>query len=282
MENLGLRRKFTVLNGIGLFFAIAFALFPILWMLSSAFKPHPEFNLPEPVWITNNPTLDNFIAIFMSNENQLGMMDTSSWRSLISSAIVASVSTFISISVGFLAAVGIARYRVGGNIVPLQILMFRMVPAIAIAIPFGILGHILGGGAAPILLTIIYIVYTVPLSTWMLKSFIEQVPPEIEEAALMDGMSRWKAHFKITLPLIKGGLAATTMFIFIVNWSEGTIAMSLASGQWVTIPVDIAQRHYAPHIQVALGVLGAAPLVIGGLLIHKHLSRGFTFGAIKG
>tara|TARA_Y100001934_G_C12381503_1_gene792691 strand:- start:3638 stop:4486 length:849 start_codon:yes stop_codon:yes gene_type:complete len=282
MHNLGIKQKFSIINGVALFLAISFALFPIFWMLSSSFKPHPEFNLPEPVWITSNPTFDNFIAIFMSNENQLGMMDTSSWRSIISSIVVATLATAISISIGFLAAVGIARYRVGGNIIPLQILMFRMVPPIAVAIPFGIIGHILGGASAPVLLIVIYIVYTIPLSTWMLKSFIEQIPPEIEDAALMDGMSRWKAHFKITLPLIKGGLAATTMFIFIVNWSEGTIAMSLATGQWVTIPVDIAQRHYAPHIQVALGVLGATPLIIGGLLIHKHLSRGFTFGAIKG
>ncbi|MBR72353.1 MAG: sugar ABC transporter permease [Rhodospirillaceae bacterium] len=282
MHNLGIKQKFSIINGVALFLAISFALFPIFWMLSSSFKPHPEFNLPEPVWITSNPTFDNFIAIFMSNENQLGMMDTSSWRSIISSIVVATVATAISISIGFLAAVGIARYRVGGNIIPLQILMFRMVPPIAVAIPFGIIGHILGGASAPVLLIVIYIVYTIPLSTWMLKSFIEQIPPEIEDAALMDGMSRWKAHFKITLPLIKGGLAATTMFIFIVNWSEGTIAMSLATGQWVTIPVDIAQRHYAPHIQVALGVIGATPLIIGGLLIHKHLSRGFTFGAIKG
>ena len=214
MHNLGIKQKFSIINGVALFLAISFALFPIFWMLSSSFKPHPEFNLPEPVWITSNPTFDNFIAIFMSNENQLGMMDTSSWRSIISSIVVATVATAISISIGFLAAVGIARYRVGGNIIPLQILMFRMVPPIAVAIPFGIIGHILGGASAPVLLIVIYIVYTIPLSTWMLKSFIEQIPPEIEDAALMDGMSRWKAHFKITLPLIKGGLAATTMFIF--------------------------------------------------------------------
>lgn len=281
MRSNAVNPKFTLGNGIGLTLCLLFALFPIFWMISSSFKPHAEFNLPYPVWITEQPTLENFIAVFAAEVNILGMTDTSSWRALVSSLLVASISTFVSVSVGFMAAIAMARYRVGGNFIPIQILSFRMVPPIAIAIPFGILGHIMGGASAPILLTILYIVYTIPLSAWMLKSFIEQVPQEIEEAALMDGMSRWKTHFFVTLPLIKGGFAATTMFIFIVNWSEGTIALSLASGAWVTIPVEIAQKGHAPHIQVALGLLGALPLVIGGLIIHKHLSRGFTFGAIK-
>ena len=274
-------RRFTVGNGVALGLALLFALFPMFWLLSSAFKPWHEFIGPTPVWITANATLDNFRFVFLPHDNQMGMLDTSSWRSLVSSLMVAASATFVSITVGFMAAVAIARYRVGGNALPLQILSFRMVPPIAVAVPFGIIGHTMGATSAPVLLTVIYIVYTVPLSTWMLKSFIEQVPPEIEEAALMDGMSRWAAHFRVTLPLIRGGLAATTLFIFIVNWSEGTIAIALATGKWITIPVEIADKPYSPHVQVALGVLAAVPLVIGGMLIQRHLSRGFTFGAVK-
>jgi multiple sugar transport system permease protein len=132
-----------------------------------------------------------------------------------------------------------------------------------------------------VLLTLIYIAYTVPLSTWMLKSFIDQTPRELEDAAMMDGMSRSQTHFRITLPLMRSGLAATNLFIIILNWSEGTIALALAAGRYVTIPVQIADKVSSPHVQVALAVFAAVPLLVLGIAIQRHLNRGFTFGAIK-
>ena len=98
---------------------------------------------------------------------------------------------------------------------------------------------------------------------------------------MMDGMSRWHAHFWVTLPLMRGGLAATTLFVFILNWSEGAIALALAAGRYVTIPVQIADKVSSPHVQVNLAVLAAIPLLVLGFSIQRHLSRGFTFGAIK-
>ena len=164
---------------------------------------------------------------------------------------------------------------------PLQILSFRMVPPIAVAVPYVIIGTTIGATFTPALLTLIYIAYTVPLATWMLKSFIDQTPREVEEAAMMDGMSRWHAHFLVTLPMRRGGLAATILFVFILNWSEGAIALALAAGHYVTIPVQIADKVASPHVQVTLAVLAALPLLTLGYLIQNHLSRGFTFGAIK-
>ncbi len=277
----GRPRRFTLLNGIALAAALLFALFPLFWLVSTSFKPWHEFTVSPAIWITSHPTLENYRSVFFPYVNQMGMPETSSWRALVSSSIVSVTATFFSIAIGLMAAIGIARYRVGGNFLPLQILAFRMVPPVAVAVPFGIIGTMIGATSPPVLLTLIYIAYTVPLSMWMLKSYIEQVPVQIEEAAMMDGMSRWQAHFRVTVPLIRGGLAATVLFIFLLNWSEGAIALALAAGRYVTIPVQIADKANSPHVQVALGVLAAAPLVVLGLVLHRHLGRGFTFGALK-
>jgi multiple sugar transport system permease protein len=213
--------------------------------------------------------------------NLMGWPQSSSWRAMVSSTIISTVATFFSVLIGLLAAFAISRYQLGRNFMTLQILSFRMVPPIAVAVPFAIIGTTIGATFTPVLLTLIYIAYTVPLATWMLKSFIDQTPPEIEEAAMMDGMSRWHAHFLVTLPMRRGGLAATILFVFILNWSEGAIALALAAGRYVTIPVQIADKVASPHVQVTLAVLAALPLLTLGYLIQNHLSRGFTFGAIK-
>jgi multiple sugar transport system permease protein len=261
--------------------ALLFALFPIFWLVSKSFMPWVEYTANPAIWITSNPTFDNYHNVFSDYVNLMGWPQSSSWRAIVSSTIISTVATFFSVFIGLLAAFALSRYQVGGNFMPLQILSFRMVPPIAVAVPFAIIGTTIGATFTPVLLTLIYIAYTVPLATWMLKSFIDQTPREVEEAAMMDGMSRWHAHFRVTLPLMRGGLAATTLFVFILNWSEGAIALALAAGRYVTIPVQIADKVSSPHVQVSLAVLAAIPLLVLGFSIQRHLSRGFTFGAIK-
>ena len=274
-------RGLSPLNRLGLCAALLFALFPIFWLVSKSFTPWVEYTANPAIWITSNPTLDNYHNVFFDYVNLMGWPQSSSWRAIVSSTIISTVATFFSVFIGLLAALALSRYQVGGNFMPLQILSFRMVPPIAVAVPFAIIGTTIGATFTPVLLTLVYIAYTVPLATWMLKSFVDQVPREIEDAAMMDGMSRWGAHFRVTLPLIRGGLAATALFVLILNWSEGAIALALAAGRYVTIPVQIADKVASPHVQVALAVLAALPLLVLGFLIQNHLSRGFTFGAIK-
>jgi len=274
-------RRLSPLNRVGLVAALVFAVFPILWLLSKSFMPWVEYTANPAIWVTSNPTLDNYHDVFFDYVNLMGWPQSSSWRAMVSSTIIAISATFFSVAIGLLAALAISRYRIGGNFMALQMLSFRMVPPIAVAVPFAIIGTTIGATFTPALLTLVYIAYTVPLSTWMLKSFIDQTPRELEDAAMMNGMSRWHAHFRVTVPLMRGGLAATIMFIFILNWSEGAIALALAAGRYVTIPVQIADKVSSPHVQVALAVLAAVPLLVLGITIQRHLSRGFTFGAIK-
>ena len=197
------------------------------------------------IWVTSNPTLDNYYDVFNDYVNLMGWPQSSSWRYGFST-IISTVATFFSVLIGLLAVFAISRYQLGRNFMALQILSFRMVPPIAVAMSFAIIGTTIGATFTPALLTLIYIAYTVPLATWMLKNFIDQTPPEVEEAAMMDGMSRWHTHFLVTLPMKRGGLAATILFVIILNWSEGAIALALAAGHYVTISVQIADKVASP------------------------------------
>lgn len=265
-------------NRIALGAALLFTLFPIFWLISTSFKPWDEL---VSTWVPSEISLRNYRDVFYPYENMIGMPESSSWRGLVSSAVISTVATVGSVTFGLMGAIAFARYRVGRNWMPFYVLSFRAIPPIAIAIPMAILLAPLGIVNTPMLLPAIYAAITVPFSTWMLKSFIEQVPSQTEEAAMLDGMSRWGAHFRITVPQIKGGIAATFLFVFILNWTEAPIALALAQGRYLTLPVQFMDKVYSPHVQVALAVLGMMPPLVIGLLIQRHLSRGFTFGAIK-
>ena len=264
--------------------ALLFALFPVFWLLSTSFKVRSEFVSASALlsaWIPSSLSLDNYRDVFYPYMNLLGMPQSSSWRALVSTTGIAASASVVSVLFGLMAAIAFARYRVGGNWLPISVLSFRMIPPMAIAIPLAILLAPLGVTNTPMLLPPVYAAITVPLSTWMLKSFIEEIPPHFEEAAMIDGMSRWQAHLRITVPMIKGGLAATFLYVFILNWTETPIALALAQGRYVTVPVQIIDKVDSPHVQVALAVLALVPPLVIGIIIQRHLGRGFTFGAIK-
>jgi multiple sugar transport system permease protein len=306
-------RKFTWYNGIGLTLALIFALFPVFWMISTSFKPQGEWVQKPPIWVSSNATVENYLTVLwpavlmerrggltqytaegeqkVSESTGVGgavgdILTKSAWQSIWGSIIISSAATALSIIVGLMSAISIARYRFGGNVTPFFILSGRMFPPIAIAIPFVVMFSNVGATDTYWGLILAYAAVTVPFSTWMLKSFIDDLPKEIEEAAMMDGMSRWGAHVRITLPLIKGGIIATTLFILILNWSEFLFALVLTYTKVATIPVQLAKYFSATEgalygVQAALATVSIVPLVIIGFFIQKHLVRGLTLGAIK-
>jgi multiple sugar transport system permease protein len=216
------------------------------------------------------------------------ILNRSAWPGIKGSVIISISATILSIVVGLMAAISISRYRFGGNFTPFFILAGRMFPPIAIAIPFVIMfgPKVFDITDTYIGLILAYAAVTVPFSTWMLKSFVDDLPHEIEEAAMMDGYSRWRAHFTVTVPLIKGGIIATTLFIFILNWSEFLFALILTYTNVQTIPVTLSKYFSATEgtlygVQAALAMVSIVPLVIVGFFIQKHLVRGLTLGAIK-
>ncbi len=167
-----------------------------------------------------------------------------------------------------------------------SILQLRMFPPMAILIPVMIMWSAFKLVDTWYGLAIVYGVVTFPFVVWLMKSFFDDIPRELDEAAIVDGSSNWGAFFKVVLPLAKGGLASTGLFVFILNWSDFLVALLLTNRYWPTIPVflntlvssEIGAQH-GP--KAALGLLAVIPPVIFGLLIQRYLVRGLTFGAIK-
>jgi multiple sugar transport system permease protein len=166
-----------------------------------------------------------------------------------------------------------------------SILQLRMFPPIAVLVPVVIMWSALRLSDTWYGLTLIYAVVTFPFVVWLMKSFFDEIPREVSEAAVVDGSSQWGVFLKVILPLARGGLVSTALFVFILNWSDFLIALLITNRNWVTIPVFLqsvssaASQLYGP--QSALGVIALLPPVIFGLMIQRYLVRGLTFGAIK-
>ena len=284
-----LTQALTWRSRLVLLLALIVTMFPIYWVLMTSIKPIYEWTASPPVWVTMNPTMHNYLTLFDPAGMQgagVGDVSAAATNAVLGSVLVAVVATALSVLIGMLAAIAIARYRVGGNQTPLSILSGRMFPPAAIAVPFVIVFSTIGLIDSYVGLILVYTALTVPFSTWMIKSFVDDLPREIEEAAMMDGLSRVQAHIRVTVPLIGGGVIGTALFIFILNWSEFLFALVLSYTDVITIPVQLAKYVTATAgtlygVQAALAVLAMIPLIIAGFFIQAHLVRGMTFGAIK-
>jgi multiple sugar transport system permease protein len=269
--------------------AVVITLFPVFWIVMTALKPPTDWNAVPAIWVPSHPTIVNFRTLFDPDairEYGVGGVSQAATSAVRGSLLASIVATALSILIGLLAAIGLARYGNGGRSTALVILSGRMFPPAAIAVPFVIIYSSVGLIDTYAGLIAIYVAATLPFSTWMLKSFVDDLPREIEEAAMVDGRSRLAAHLTVTIPLIRGGLFATAMFIFILNWSEFMFALVLSYTSVITIPVQLAKYVTATAgtlygVQAALAVLAMVPLVIAGFLIQSHLARGMTFGAVK-
>ncbi len=273
-------------------FVLVVFLFPVYWTVTMAFKPADEWTPTsgKTYWVPDNPTLDNFRRIFGGtpggSDSFLVSTPINATDPIITSLITAIGGTLLALFVGVFAAYGISRFRAGGKMLGFSILQLRMFPPIAIIIPVLFLWTYLQLFDTRLGLILIYGAVTFPFVVWLMKSFFDEVPREISEAAIVDGCSQFGAFRKAVLPLVKGGLATTALFVFILNWSDFLIALVLSGNNVVTAPVFLSQITSAATGQefgsrAALGVILITPPMVLSILIQKHLVRGLTFGAVK-
>lgn len=269
--------------------AAVLALFPIFWLVSTSLKNVPEWFARPVVWISPAPTLENYAAIFGLPAPNLiiaGGVLVPAFRAFANSALVAVGTTALAIVIGYLAAYSISRYKTGGASVYFFVLTTRMLPPVAVLIPllvffttFALVDSIPG-------LIIIYLGVNVGFVIWIVRGFIDDIPKEVEEAASLDGVSKWAIPFKVILPLVKGGLAAAALFVFILSWTEFGVALILTRFQATTIPIQLFKYQYgagnALGPMAALSTLAIIPVIIFGYLIQKQLVRGLSMGAIRG
>jgi multiple sugar transport system permease protein len=167
-----------------------------------------------------------------------------------------------------------------------QLLMLRMVPPIVLIAPISVWYRQIGLLDTISGLVFLYFLTTLPYAVWMSKSFIDEVPREMEHAAELLGASRWQTIWEVVLPLVRSGLVATFLFILILTWSEYLLALLLSKADVLTLPVELSKyqgstegRVYGRQAALSVGI--TIPLIFVGLLIRKHLARGFSFGMVK-
>jgi len=266
------------------------AFFPIYWMVSTSFKPDNQWFSWPPVYFPSPPTLANYRNVWLGTEQyDVTQYAISSQKPLISmwnSTVIATTSTFLAVLFGSILAYGVSRYRILSEARMFQLLMLRMIPPIVVVAPLSLYYSALGLLDSRTGLILIYFLTTLPYAVWMTKSFIDEVPREIEQAAEILGASRWRTVFEIVLPLIRSGLVATFLFILILTWSEYLLALIITKTQVTTLPIELSKyqgttegRVYGRQAALAVGI--TVPLMIVGLIIRKHLARGFSFGMVR-
>lgn len=289
-------RIIIILRRIAVLMAMVFAFFPVFWLISTSFKPYEEWASSPPHWLPEKPTLQNYRIVFAPEAArrfaaaQPGSLDYkvsgSAWSAFATSAIVASIATLISVTFGTMAAYAISRFHTGGSTFAFQFLSVRMFPPIAVVVPMVVLFSILRLTDTHLGLILAYAAFTLPFSIWMIRSFIEEIPVDLEGVARIHGMGRLEAFVKVTLPLIRGGVLATALFVFILNWSEFLFALTLTSGHVVTVTLQVANYVSASSgklygVQAAMGTISTIPVIVFGFLIQNHLVRGLTLGAVR-
>jgi len=277
--------RYTVLSAWALI-----AAFPIYWIIATSFKPDTQWFAWPPVYFPDPPTLANYLNVWFGAEQyaatQYAISSQKPLVSLANSAIIATTSTLLSVLFGSVIAYGVSRYHILSEARMFQLLMLRMIPPIVVAAPLSLYYSAIGLVDSYLGLILIYFLTTLPYAVWMTKSFIDEVPREIEQAAEILGASRWRTIFEVVLPLIRSGLVATFLFILILTWSEYLLALIITKTQVTTVPIELSKyqgstegRVYGRQAALAVGI--TVPLMIVGLLIRRHLARGFSFGMVR-
>ena len=250
-------------------------LFPILWMAVTAFKrPADLFQLT----LVFTPTLDNFRTIF-SHPWNIG-------QTLLNSTVVALLTVLISVPASTLAAYAFSRFemRFKGALF-FTILATQFIPAVVVVLPFYLLFSDLGLLDTHLALVIVNLAIVTPFATWMLKGFLDAVPTESEEAALVDGATRLRVIWDVVVPIIWPGVAVTAVFCFILTWNEFLFALILTRDDAVTLPVGITrfrtERGDLWELIAAAGILISIPMFLLASVIQRHFVRGMTGGAVK-
>ncbi len=260
---------------IGLF--LLFLLGPLYWVFVTSIKPVADYQTVPPVWFPDSPTSIHFSA---------ALNDLRGWTGLKNSAIVAGIVTVVSVLVGTAAAYSMARFRTGGKNLAFWVLSQRIMPPIAVVIPIFLIYRELDLIDNRFGLAALYVVFTLPFSIWMMYTYFRQMPVELEEAALVDGCTRWQALWKVAWPLAAPGIVSAAAFAFVFSWTEFLFALVLTSNEAVTVPVVISQFLAFQAAQFgessALSLCAMVPALFLGFLVQKHLVRGLTLGAVQG
>jgi N,N'-diacetylchitobiose transport system permease protein len=268
-----------VSNTIAVIFCIVW-IFPVYWMVNTAFKPRSEITTAEPLFVPSVPTLDNFV---------LAITGTTFLTNLGNSLIVVTGTVLLSVVVGFFAAAALSRFRFRGRrAIMVTILAVQMLPGAALLIPTFLMFNAVNLLGTWFGLILAYVAAVLPFSIWVMRGFFVAIPVEIEEAAKIDGAGTTRILFSVLFPLVAPGVISTSIFAFIAAWNDYLVAYTFMKDQdMYTLPVWLAS-FTTPTTgtdfggQMAGSVLISLPVIVFFLIIQRNLVSGMSAGAVKG
>ena len=274
-----MRRSFTIadfLSGLAVALALFVFLGPVLWMLITAVKPPGEWLNSPPIFIPSELHWANFTDALFNWGGLKGLGD---------SLVVASLSTLLSLALGVPAAYAIGRYRTGGDNLSFTVLSILFMPPVAVAIPMYLLWSALGLLDSYTALILQYTVFNIPFIVWVLKSFFEDIPRDMEDSALVNGATRWRAFWEIAVPIARPAILAVALLAFIFSWNEFFFAVILTRADVTTLPFILPVLMEGHDVLwgdiAAIATLGAMPVVILAFALQKYLVRGLSFGTVR-
>lgn len=271
---------------LGVFIAMVVLCVPGLWVVLTAFRPNIEVLARPTVWIPQNPTLDNFLAIFGLLPTQQEGLPVAQYFA--NSLVISITSTIIAIAIGMMGGYAFARFRFRGKATLfLGFMLSRAVPGVALSLPLFIIWSRIGLIDTPFGLILVYLAVNIPFTIWLTDGFFRQIPVDLSEAAQIDGCTRWQAFWKVEFPLARSGLASAAIFAFLTSWNEYALASQLTrSTASKTMPVGLmdftAQFTVNWTGMSAMAVLIIIPALVLTFIVQKHLIAGLTFGGVKG
>jgi multiple sugar transport system permease protein len=253
-----------------------FFVFPVYWLFIISFKTPDEIFAFPPAWYPKSIQFANYAVLFKDGDA------VTVWNSL----VLAGASTVIAMVLGTMAAYSLARFRTGGENLAVWIISQRMMPPIAIVFPVFLLYVVLGWVDSYHGLIILYTAFSLPYVIWMMRGYIEDIPLELEESALVDGCTRWQVLWRVVFPMARTGLFATAVFTFVFAWNDFLFAFVLTRTEVVTYTVQVThyfggQSNFWAKI-AAMSVLGTVPVFFTVATMQRYLVRGISMGAVKG
>jgi multiple sugar transport system permease protein len=272
-------RRFRIAAAIGISLAFLLAwVFPIVWSVLNSLKTEQDV-LAYPPKLLFSPTFEAYRDVLFGSGSIL--------PNLVSSFIISIGTTVVTIIMAVPAAYALARLRIPGKkFAGFYVLATQMLPPVGIIIPYFLILRNIGWMDTYQGIILIYLSFSLPFAIWLLVSYFEDIPFEMEEAAYLDGASRWKTLWRIIIPQVQGGIAVTIVFVFLNAWNEFLFAVVL-SGNTVR-PVTIAMFNFVSVEQTlwtklaAVSVLAMLPVIVLGVVAQKHIIKGLTVGAVKG
>ena len=263
---------------LGLLVALVFFLGPFFWIVTTSLKGNEDFFAFPPVWIPANPSLAHYVALFTRGSGA---------RYFTNSLVISSLSMVAALAVSLPTAYAIARWRFGGGLLSVLLLVLRMLPAIALIIPVYIMYKMFGLTNSYVGLVILYTVVYIPFAVWLLVGFLRDFPVEIEEAAMIDGCSRLRALVQVVVPIIAPGMAVVALFAFIATWNEFLFAIVLTGIETKTMMVLVTSYTtggtdmFYGEASAAV-VLGVLPAFAVAFMLQRYLVKGLALGGTKG